>query len=182
MSDDYIPKPGSLPAQVCTHFQLHPDDALTADSIAEKFQASRNSVHTNLAKCIEAGLLRRFNGDEGMTYKRGSQLKAVSAFDLVAPPPKAPAAPKTTRVRPPAPPIDLAALPIQTDVPIPELKRKLNWAQLFDRLPVNGSAPVPTRYLSALKTAINDRHKAPGSGRFTTRQINDEEVRVWRTE
>lgn len=178
---DYIPREGSLPAAVCGHFQLHPDDTLSIEQISQQFGGSRNSVHTNLGKCVEAGLLRRVRNDEtGYSYQRGTQLKAANAFEQVARHPK-PTPPVKADRAPPAAQPDPTQVPIDLGVPLPQTSPKVRWSLLLDRLSPGASAKLPLAVRGSLRSAVGERQRH-STQRFAVRKVDAEHLRIWRTD
>jgi len=95
--------------------------------------------------------------------------------------------PKKKRVFKPRPPIDVASIKVERNVPIPVASRgpgAVNqWQPLLDKLqhPNTASAPVPIEYRHSLKNAAEKHFKAKG-GKFTLRVVSDTHIRIWRTE
>lgn len=167
----------SLPARVMAFFRAEPDEQLTADDIALKFNTQRKNVHTQLASAVEAGHLKRDPSDEhGYVYASGSSLlKQAKAEAKQAAQPKKPRQPKAD--------VDLRTLPIATDIPLPTLRRAQQHApEALDRLTQPGhsfAVPLDASGISALRKAITDRHNA-GTQRYVARAL-ETEFRVWRT-
>lgn len=71
----YIPRAGTLPAQVVNFFMAAPDEQLTTPNIAAKFEADKTSVVTKLQRAVNTGLLAKQGGSPS-TYRAGPRLLA----------------------------------------------------------------------------------------------------------
>jgi hypothetical protein len=72
----YQPNEGSLACKVVHFFAASPDEMLSRDDIAEKFEdATPNTVHTRLIEAKEAGVIERTRNDDGeYIYKAGTNI------------------------------------------------------------------------------------------------------------
>jgi hypothetical protein len=74
-TETHRPHGNSKAAKVVAFFQANPDEALNADDIAEKFGASRNTVHTLLRPALDAEVLVRVRDKYGeYEYSAGPAL------------------------------------------------------------------------------------------------------------
>lgn len=178
----YTPTPGSLAARVCQFFRVHTEEELSSRDIALKFSVTAGSVHTELATAVANDALKRVKDDSGNTvYKAGPKLAETAAPDA---PPRDPSA-KPKRTIKPLPSIDVAAISVEENVPMPAAahgRKSPDWAILFGKLPPNGaSAPLPIAFRHSLKNAAEKYAKANAGIALTVRTVNENEVRVWRT-
>ena len=177
----YLPKIGTLPAQVITFFAANPDEELTCMDIAEKFTCSRHSVHTNLAMCVDAGLLKRItNADSDPAYIAteftSSAARRIAATTL---------APKRRKPTPRhAVPLD--KLKVEDDIQIPTtstIKGIDKWAPVFDKLKKPGqSIELPIEARGAVGAAMTKRNQKLGKRMFCIRIMSETTCRIWRLE
>ena len=77
--------------------------------------------------------------------------------------------------------LDLDAIPLRSDVPLPDRGgRKLDWNKLFKRMAVGQSCVLPIATRGALNKACTEA-KTSGLGEFAIRVDTDDTVAVWRT-
>ena len=141
---DYMPAADTLPAMVMYFFKCNQEEELTIDDIVDKYGPARGGVHTQLKRAIDAGMLARYQDDDGdWLYKAGPKLfkhqPAQHTQQAQASAPK----PRRT-VGPRAAPIDLNALQIEDDVPLPDIvtRRGIQWGDLLQRLKPGQSWPA----------------------------------------
>lgn len=170
----YVPRVDSVAARCIAFFQANPDEELTLEDITDKFDAIRGNIHTLLAPARDAGLLGRYQNDEGeYIYKAGPKIgRAADLAHIVQ------------RRRSPVPTVDLPDpldVAIEDDVPIPASRTKRDWMPLLKRLKVKQSASLPLAAQHMLSVAITQAHKDQ-LGTFTTRRNTENQtIRVWRT-
>lgn len=166
----YRPQADSLAAQVCAFLMRNPDEELTVEDIAQKFETNLKNVHTQLARAVEADLLVRSRSEDGeYLYTKGQELKA-NTVRPDQPPAKASSA-SIAKIYAGQVIPDPAQVPIDTD---PALLPKaimrpaaIDWLVLLKRLGVGHSAQLPMRARCVLSTAITQAHKQ-GLGKFKT--------------
>jgi hypothetical protein len=137
VSATYTPRPGSLPSMVISYLRLNPKATLTLDDIADRFSATRVSIHTNLAMAVDAGQLsREKNDDDEYVYLAGPAIQSAS-MGLEA---STKTASRRGRVR--TGPIDFDALTVDEGVPVIEPRRKgvNKWDPLFKKLTKKGQS------------------------------------------
>lgn len=142
----YSPRAGTLPAQVLDYLRQHPEHTLNTQQIADNFSVSRNSIHTNLAMCIEHNLLTRYKDDDAeLTYKLvGRNQAAGNAFNWARAvakntppsPPVEPSPAKTTARAPRAPASDLEGQSIVFDdgIVLPPVKGRYYSGSLIAKI------------------------------------------------
>jgi hypothetical protein len=152
-NDFYIPRPESLAARVVSYFARLDDEELSVADIAQKWQGESKNVSVQLAKAVEAGLLKK----DGTVYSAGPN---ISRYDLT------PAAVGTMHTRPPtrrkvATAIDIEALQFE-DAP-PEVASPLKphdrWVAKLRTMPAGKSMVVPYEYRHAVRTAVSQVRK-----------------------
>ena len=86
-SSTYTPREGSVAFRVLEFLSANPDESLSADEVAIKFDCTRNNVHTLLAPAVSAGsLIRRQDLEDGeLVYRVGSGAPAVIVKPAAAP-------------------------------------------------------------------------------------------------
>lgn len=174
----YTPNAGSLPSMVVGFFTNNPDEELTLEDIADKFQCSRNNIHTNLALATQHGLLLRDRNDDGdYVYRPGNALRGEPTgidIDAVNFKPRKDAPAKVALP-------NVLDVQIDSDVPLPSAKLKFDWLPLLQRLQPSQSALLPLAAKYTLSNTITEAHKA-GLGKYTMRTFPDDQtLRVWRT-
>jgi hypothetical protein len=193
----YIPASGTLPHRVCAYFVKHPEEELSAADVALKFDVAVNKVSANLSIALTHKLIERVrNGGAAWAYRGGPNLHkalgngnadAYSAPVLPRPAFPTVAQPLKPRLkRPRLEVLDLSAVAIDADVPMPDKRsgvRNTDWPVLFERLTKPGlcSSPLPIEHRHSLKSAAEKWFKAHG-GTFAIRVISDTHLRIWRTE
>lgn len=188
---DYSPQAGGLPARVIAFFDANPEEELTLDDIASKFDTVRNNIHTNLALAVSAGAVVRYRNEDGeYLYRRGG----------TTPPPKAtkPGKPANTltnafNAAATSKPrgytstmkmLDLDALKVEENVPyMPQgTKDKSKWQPLFDKLTKPGqSIAIPGDLRGAVGAAAGKINGMKTKGTFRVAMVDSETARVWRT-
>jgi hypothetical protein len=83
--------------------------------------------------------------------------------------------------------LDLTAVDVHDDVPLPDAKRgprHTEWRVLFERLAKPGlcSSPLPIEHKNSLKNAAAAWAKDRADFKFAIRAISDTHIRIWRTE
>ena len=191
MTATYFPQRGSIPMRVVSFFQANPEEELGVGDIVEKFDASRGNVHTILRLATEAQLLIRDRDADGdYVYKPGPLIDATPSagvdIDVVHRRSQPPGL--TTAKRPPTRvervDIDMAAVQISGDVPIPTHSGRQGprqYNELLDRMTPGDSARLPGQYLSALSKHLTLIHKAETRRFITSRDREADTLRVWRT-
>jgi hypothetical protein len=172
MSTDYTPRAESLPAMVVGYCTNHPKAKLSLDGIVELFKPTdRNSIHSQLARAVEAELLYRIQDQYGeYHYKLGPEL-LKPAPDLQQPPATVTAAAE----------FDLLAVAIEDGIPLPSTRTIApEFAEFLPRLQPGQSAQLPFQYRNTLAKAIGEAHKA-GPAMYAIRKDKAAQtLRVWR--
>ena len=168
----YQPQEGSVASRVIHFLQVNPDENLAAHDVAVKFGCGHASVHTILARSVDAGLLRRTKNEDGdMVYSPGTR---------AAPPP---AAAPATAARTAAFVLHAGMVKVERGVPLPPAHREPGasqriWDEALALLQVSDSFALPgAAKPSAAKHLA--RH-AKASGRKYTQRGQDGQLRVWR--
>lgn len=187
----YIPQIGTLPAKVITFFAANPDEELTSLDIAEKFDCGRNSVHTNLAMAVDAGLLKRITNEDGDPAYVRTEFTAAAAKRIVAAiPVPPPTAPEPKKARPRAHTallsLDPKIIRVDEDVPIPSTVTRRGsdkWAPVFNQLKKKGqSIELPIEARTALGAAATKRNREIGKRTYSLRVMSETTCRIWRVE
>lgn len=183
MSTAYTPRADSLAARCINFFRLNPEEELTLEDIADKFDAVRGNIHTLLMSAREAGVIDRYrNADGDYVYKAGSKIDTdkANSVDIDA----VHHGRTSTRFNAPAIAQELPdpmAVVIEDDVPLPGARQKQDWMPLLRRMLVKQSAALPLAARYTLSQAVTQAHKEK-LGTFVTRRDADKNiVRVWRT-
>ena len=177
----YQPTPGTLPYSVCAFFRKNPNEELSRDDIAQKFDVERNAITAGLSRCFAANFLVEHGKRGDSTITAGSALAAwsPSTASLAPPPP-----PKTPRTYTPLPPVDFTKLKVERGLPVPAKKGgkgSSRWGPLFEKLDKpDTSIALKAMYYSALAKAAQDRTKTTGH-KYVIRKLSDTEMRIWRT-
>ena len=183
----YTPRAGSLPSQLIAFFQRAPDEELTTEDIADKFDVTQGNIHTNLALAVGANMLERArNADGDYMYRPGKQLPRFADDTVMHEGASKPskvqrAARQAEAVHVPIPAASTIA--IDDHVPIPNIRGNLDtdYTPLLKKLQPTQSFALPLSARHLLVKQIVVVHKAK-QGRYTTRINRDkQEVRVWRT-
>ena len=180
-SSTYTPREGSVAFRVLEFLSANPDESLSADEVAIKFDCTRNNVHTLLAPAVSAGsLIRRQDLEDGeLVYRVGSGAPAVIVKPAAAPGSASnPFGAARGAARTPFW-IDAGQLAIDSGVPLPPpTRRRIDWPSVFARMAPGDSFALPAGAKSSIAKAITDDKKATGR-EFATRLV-DGGIRVWR--
>ena len=177
-NQNLIPLTDGLAEKVIAFMRRLPEEELSVEDIALKFDAPKALIHAHLKMSVISNMLMR----DGQIYSAGSSIgKAEPSIKHSASPfatsPIKRKAPQLPRVAMP----DLATIKLDNDVPIPGRgSRGANWPMLLDRLKVNQSTILPRQGFASLSKVITARHNAI-NGKFVVRKISEEQIRVWRT-
>lgn len=184
MNRTYTPQEGSVAWKVIEYLTTNPGEVLTLAELEAKYEKAASQFHSLLGAAVEAGVLvRGTKADEELTYGLGTGHKRVPANKARNPTlrPDALLAGAKLGKRMPIAPIDLGAVAIRTDVPLPEkATKKLDWTKLFTRMEVGHSCVLPITLRGSLTKACKEA-KAAGAGEFTVRPDTDETLAIWRT-
>lgn len=203
----YTPQADSLAAQVCAFLMRNPDEELTVEDIAAKFDAPPRNIHTQLARALDGGLLvRGKNGDEEYIYTKGPKLKtaavaasapAAQQHPIQALPKGAAAAYNTQYAKNLKPKLagknkidyttlpDFASLPIDTDPTLIQRAQgegqriKIDFAPLFTRLGVGHSVVMGDEFFYVVRSRISEWHKTHDE-RLTLKLLDNKKIRVGR--
>jgi hypothetical protein len=159
----------ALSTKAIRYLQDNPHEELTRRDIAAKFGVPTVEVDDLMEPAIHSRLVVREIGDDGPVFK----LKQRADVFPIRP-----------RKRPRSPvKIDYATITIEAGVPIPEPRQRTNqWAPLFGRMSIGDSFQLPREAFDALSHAQYAYRKANPGVRFVVRKLNEEQVRIWRTE
>lgn len=186
----YTPRAGSVASRVVEFFQANLSEELTSDDIAQKFDATRNNVHTLLLPAVEVDVLARTrNGDGEYVYHHPSHTvsdKAPSAPKAkTATPPQKLAAPAARVMSTPLRKmIDINTLTVEEGIPYlgDQAKGQSKWQPLFDKLTKPGqSVQIPADMRGAVGAAIGKINRVKTHGTFKVALVSNEHARVWRT-
>jgi hypothetical protein len=188
----YTPQEGSIAWKVIEFFTTNPDEALTTDQMSIRFDTPAKQFHSLLGQSVETGLLKRTtNDDTDMEYSLGTGSPHIKASRARNPSPRPDALLAGSSLglkqtgKPAVKPaavtsaLDLAAIALVDDVPMPAARQAFDWSVLFKRMKVKQSCVLPISVRSTLLKACTDAKKA-GIGTFTIRKINDGELGLWR--
>ena len=185
----YTPQRGSIAWQVIEFFTTNPDEELTTSDLEAKFGKAAVQFHSLLAYAVEAGaLVRRTNGDDELVYAIGTGSPLVQPKPARHPSPRPDALlagadmGKRTRNHTAPVAIDLDAIVLRSDVPVPTKRTgKRDWTPLFTRMQVGQSCTLPLSVHGSLRSACT-KAKRDGIGTFQI-QANDatEILTLWRT-
>lgn len=191
MSDNnYTPRAGSLPGKMTGFFAANPDEELMLDDIVEKFDVTRNNIHTLLKPAVDAGLLARAKNDDGEhIYTAGKNEPADEAAQRFVPSPASVWGSPARRARQPRVLFDVSALKldlIKVDdtmpIPAPMRRGKNKWGPLFAKLKKPGqNMPIPAAIHCAVNSEANKRKKNK-RGAYIVRRMSATESRIWRIE
>lgn len=175
---NYTPRSDSLAAQVVAFFRANPDERLTADDVAQKWDVNRKSVHTLLARSLDVQLLQREQSTDGeWIYAAGAMLPMTAV-----PEPKPARSSKAFGFSSPRHAFDLDAAEVEEDVPYMPggIKGQSKWGPLFDKLEKPGqSIAIPGQVKSAVAAAAIKRN-AEKRGTFRVQMTGPDAARVWR--
>lgn len=182
--------------QLALYFLSNPDETLSRRDIATKFSAAAATLDDELQPVIAAGLVRKIDDKmEGKLWVAGPGLRqwkppAVSTWRggmaAAAPQPAA-----RTRQRHRLPGLDLSAVQVRADVPLPPKlwetrKGRTLYDDLFNQLTADGMslANIPQRYAAALGKAatayLKHRPALAASSVLKVRRLADGTCGVWR--
>jgi len=179
----YIPQQGSVAWKVIEFLTTNPEEELSKDDIAAKFDASANSVHTLLRPSVEAGLLKRTEVEDELVYRLGNGTPLIKPNKAGNPslgkggslwPGEAP-----SKRRHSMPDLDSIQLEEGVDKPTPQLL-SAKWNAKFDSMrPGKDSFRLPIEHKYAVGKAASN-YKRDGHGELSIKQISETEIRVWR--
>lgn len=167
-----------LTTQLITFFLDNRTEELTTEDIATKFSAPERGIHTQLGDALQAGQLRRRRDADGIWhYMAGPDIGKGQT------PPSTAMATNTSTD--PLQGLDLAALELVSDVPMPSNRAStlvLDCLALLQRMQPGQATPLlPAAIRATMGKAITAQHKVAPS-RFALRRVGPAQVRVWRTE
>lgn len=180
MGKSYNPRPGSLAARLIFWLSRNPDEELSAQDVALKFDHPEHRVSADLVDAVNASALTNRRG----VYGAGPALGEFVGRVQPAKPWKGSHANKGT----PLPPLDVSALQVDVDVPEPAAGagRTLSvYQQLIARLTHKGqSVAVPIAYRRGLlhSVARHNNKAEPGAGRYAVHAVSATECRLFRVE
>lgn len=194
MTNDYQPAQDSIPARVIAFFQANPDEELTLEDIAEKFDVVRNNIHTNLSLAVSAGAVVRDRNDDGEYVYRlgGTAQRAPKAKP--GPKPGNPGNTLTNAFGASRPPssrgykaqrkdIDLSALQVDENVPFlaEGVKGQTKWQPLFNKLTKTGqSIALPADLRGAVGAAATKINGLKTQGKYRVAMVDASTCRIWR--
>ena len=177
----YRPQKDSLPGRVIDFFASNPEEGLTAHDIGIKFGCHQAGVHTQLGRCIDAGLLARTRNDDGDMVYSAPTRATPPASDAPKPPPKPAAPAQPTRATPFR--LNLQAVQIERGVPLPPPRLRGTAAEVWDallcKLKTGESFLLPREGAPSARKQITRYAKSAGR-QFACRMMDDG-LRVWRT-
>ena len=167
----YTPRAGSLASQVIGFFRHNPDEELLLDDITDKFDATRDNIHTLLA--------RYRNADGDYVYKPSAACDAYANVTIAATVAKAKAADAQMAA------IDFDALQVDDGVayqPAAGVKGFSKWDPLFARLTKAGqSVELPQALHGRLSAESNKRNKKAGDTKtWAISRTSADTCRLWR--
>ena len=174
----YTPPADSLASSVVNFFRNNPDEQLTVDDIADKFDVGHSSVHTQLSPALEAHLLHRGKNEDGQyVYAAGTALAVKPSWKKTS----AAAPAKRVRIREHAV-FDLETVKIEANVPVwPKSADKTQQLRkLVIKLSASQSCALPMHTRTVLAKIITEQHNTTAQ-RFTVRKIAADQIRLWRT-
>jgi hypothetical protein len=193
----YKPKAGSIPERVCQFFLANPEEELTRQDMALKFEMLPSSCDQIFKLAVEAGLLERKTGDDGVVWSAGTRLTTAALTNEQTPPPSTTDKPKgfkgwlakkghqsaegRTRAIDLPPPSELILL-ITKDVPLPSPKQRSDdYHPVWAAMNVNDSIAVAP---AAAKRLVNWARgwAKPHKRKFVVKAIDADTTRIWRTE
>ena len=173
----YEPQPDSLAAHVVGYFRLHPDEYLTLDDIATKFNSGRSNIHTLLARAMDGELLKREKAADGdWIYRPGKECKPMALPALKAEPQSIKVARKRAE-------LDVESLTICDD-PLPKSRANPGnkYAPIFAQLKVGQCLKCKTEDVGRIGNAIRkwiENNQLPYTFRVMRRYHSDGQGRVW---
>lgn len=87
----YAPQQGSVAWKVIEFLTTNPDEELTRDDIAAKFDCTSGNVHSLLRQSVDAGLLLRVETDDELVYRLGKGSPVIKPNKAANPSLRAPA-------------------------------------------------------------------------------------------
>lgn len=184
MSKSYTPQQGSVAWKVIEFFTTNPQEELTLADLESKFDKAASQFHSLLGAAVDAGVLKRStNDDDELVYSIGNGHPQVGVSKARNPSlrPDALLAGAALGKRKALAVLDLDAIPLRSDVPLPDRGgRKVDWSKLFKRMAVGQSCVLPIALRGSLNKACTEA-KIAGLGEFAIRGDTDETVAVWRT-
>lgn len=166
MSKPYTPQPDSLAGRVCKFFKTNPEEELSQDDIARKWDVTRGSIQSLLSAPVAHNLLRRVTrSGTPAVYCAGDALKTAST---VAPAAGLPAtsSPWPNKVRTPLQPLDIKAFKVVKKEPPPKRAGPptTDWPAFFAQLKAKNDAieDLPISHYGAATKAGQKWAKANG--------------------
>lgn len=165
----YQPKANSLPGKVLDFLRRNPEEVLTIDDIAAKFNAVRNNVHTLLAPAREADMLQRDRDELGeYIYRSGRHLgKLTSVASKVF----------ITQAE-----VDALTVDTGVSMPLVSSNRGLSkWDTLLKKLTANGqSIQIPKDWHPGLSSHVSKVNPQQTGFKYVVRAVSDTHARIWR--
>lgn len=195
MSTDrrFQPLRNSVADKVMTFFKANPDEFLSTDDIADKFDVPHLRVHSHLATAVDLNALKRWESISGElvyalpayrsngapTVKADGPLPPVGDAFSDAAQQTQPKGRRGARVRAH---VDTSVVMIDKGVPIPGRAHLVatDWVSLLDRMDVQDSAELPIHTRSSLQKCAHAYGSTHGK-KFAVRKLNDQRLRIWRT-
>jgi hypothetical protein len=185
MSKTYAPLVDSVAWKAVEYFTTNPDEQLSTQDLEVKFDKPAKQFHSLLGPAIQAGVLKRREGDDGeLLYSLGTGCAAIKANKSRNPSLRTDAllaGANLGRKKPePGYMVQLKDIEIRSDVPMPARRPEgQDWADLLSRLKVKDSFVVPMFLRSQANKACTVA-KGDGRGTFTIRKISEEQIGIWR--
>jgi len=180
---------GSPAERAATFLAANPDEVLDRSAAAAKLGIAPGAVDKALQPAVDLALITIANsGDLGRVWRAGPRLKqwAPAASAPAAKPKKA----QQGGARNYLPKLDVAALKVRTDAPLPEsmigLKGRGRHDHVFDQLTADGMSVlgIPADYQPALAKAaqsyLANRPAIKATSVLYVRRAPDGTVGVWR--
>lgn len=166
-ASDYRPKPGSTAHSVCAFFAKNPEEELSTQDVAQKFDVKPASVAMHLTGALTAQLLSR---PRPGTYAAGPQL---AQWDAADDPTRRTAARRYT-------PIDIEAVPIVKARPVPTVDTQCGrvspYLLLWNRMEPGDSVDLPRKRMESFR-AWAKRNKVT----LTVRQLGVDTYGCWKS-
>lgn len=183
-SEPYQPKEGSLAWQVINFLAANPEEELTTKDIVAKFVVPYANISLKLKAAHKNGAIVLGEGEDGEQVWKLGKGKLAPACERQhhqftnwlggsKAKPRSPAVSRTVLQS-----LDLSAIVIEDNVPMPSAKLALDWLGLFNRMQPGQSAKLPLETKSALAKAMTDFKKS-GAGEIK-RHTADDHIRIWR--
>lgn len=183
---NYTPLEGSKTWKVIEFFTTYPAERLIPSQLAEKFDMPTKQWHSTLSCAVQIGMLVRTENEDGeIEYSLGTGCPEIAPNKAAHPSLRANDAllrgstlfkvdkPKRRAQ------IDLHALVLQDDVPLPDKRNGLEWAKLLARMKVGQSCCLPDFGMASLGKAMTN-YKRVSKRSFERRRIGPDEIRLWR--